>query len=52
MIVPLAELERLTQGDNPDTPIATITVPEHQLDEAVERVLALLAENNDEEREE
>jgi hypothetical protein len=31
----------------PDTPIASITVPEHQLDEAVERVMRLLNENEE-----
>jgi hypothetical protein len=28
---------------------ASITVPEHQLDEALERVMRLLSENNDKE---
>jgi hypothetical protein len=46
--VPLAELRRFTQGETPDTPIASITVPEHQLDEAVARVLDVLRKDEDE----
>jgi hypothetical protein len=50
-IVPLAEIERLKRGDTgiPDTPIASITVPESQLDEALAKVLRALSENNDKE---
>jgi hypothetical protein len=46
MVISRAELERLTQGDAPDTPIASILVPEHQLDKALARVLDLLKESN------
>ena len=50
MIVPLAELERLKLGDTgiPDEPIASIEgIPEHQLDEAVARVMKLLSESEE-----
>jgi hypothetical protein len=48
-IVSRAELERLKLGDTgiPDPPIASIVVPEDQLDEALARVLALLAKDED-----
>ena len=54
MIVPLAELERLKLGDTgiPDEPIASMSVSAENLDEALARVLALLNENKDEDREE
>jgi hypothetical protein len=54
MIVPLAEIEWLKSSDTsvPDEPIASMSVSAENLDEAVARVLALLTENNDEDREE
>ena len=52
-VVPLVEVERLKRGDTgiPDEPIASIAIPEHQVDEGLARVLALLSENNDEDEE-
>jgi hypothetical protein len=53
MVVSLAELERLKQGDTgiPDEPIAGVKVSAANLDEAVARVRALLRTNEAEEEE-
>jgi hypothetical protein len=50
MVVLLAEVERLKRGDNgiPDEPISSLKgIPEHQLGEAVARVLKLLSESEE-----